>query len=243
VRNAFFALLLVNIVYFAWAHWIDVPQPVPVNPALAKLPTLKLVEEVPPSQRPQPSTSKETQPASTACLSVGPFPDVANSAHAAALLKAKGFDPKQRAEQAVSSDGYWVYVGGFKTQADADHALVTLEHAGINDALIMPETAEAGRRVSLGLYSERGRADRRAEAVHAAGLDAQVVDRKVPNAIYWIDLAPIPGVNSVPLQDLFAEGVSSRIAVQPCPAAPGATPVSAATSRGIRASRLSSARP
>src|SRR5579862_3537911 len=136
VRNAFFALLLVNIVYFAWAHWIDVPQPVPVNPALAKLPTLKLVEEVPPSQRPQPTTSKVTQPASTACLSVGPFPDVANSAHAAALLKAKGFDPKQRAEQAQSSDGYWVYVGGFKTEADADHALVTLEHAGIKDALV-----------------------------------------------------------------------------------------------------------
>lgn len=244
MRHAFFALLLINVVYFAWAHWIDVPQAAPVNAALAKLPTLKLLEEVPPAQRPQPATSKAAPAPSTACLSVGPFPDVGNSAHAAALLKAKGFDPKQRVEQAQASDGYWVYVGGFKTQADADHALLTLEHAGITDAMVMPETAEAGRRVSLGLYSERGRADRRAEVVHAAGLDAQVVERKVPSAIYWIDLAPLPGTNTVPLQDLFAEGASSRIAVQPCPlAAPAGTPVSAATSRGMRASRLSSARP
>ena len=244
MRHAFFALLLINLVYFAWAHWIDVPQAAPVNAALAKLPTLKLLEEVPPAQRPQPATSKAAPAPSAACLSVGPFPDVGDSAHAAALLKAKGFDPKQRAEQAQASDGYWVYVGGFKTQADADHALLTLQRAGIKDAMVMPETAEAGRRVSLGLYSERGRADRRAEVVHAAGLDAQVVDRKVPSAIYWIDLAPLPGMNTVPLQDLFAEGVSSRIAVQPCPlAAPAGTPVSAATSRGTRASRLSSARP
>jgi hypothetical protein len=243
VRNAFFALILVNIVYFAWAHWIDVPKPAPVNAALAKLPTLKLVEEVPPAQRAQPTTSKVTSAPSAACLSVGPFPDVGNSAHAAALLKAKGFDPKQRAEQAQASDGWWVYVGNLKTQADADHALETLEHAGINDALVMPETAETERRVSLGLYSEQGRAERRAEAAHAAGLDAQVVERKVPNEIYWIDLAPLPGTNSVPIDDLFAEGSSPRIAVQPCPVAvPGGTPASAAT-RGTRASRLSSARP
>lgn len=244
VRNAFFALLLVNIVYFAWAHWIDVPKPAPVNAALAKLPTLKLVEEMPPAQHSQPATSKVSSPPSAACLSVGPFPDVGNSAHAAALLKAKGFDPKQRAEQAQASDGYWVYIGNFKTQADADRALLALGHAGINDAMVMPETSETERRVSLGLFSERGRAERRAEAAHAAGLDAQVVERRVPNAIYWIDLAPLPGTNSVPIEDLFADGVSSRIAVQPCPVPlPAAAPASAATSRGMRASRLSSARP
>ena len=242
MRNAFFALLLLNVVYFAWAQWIDVAKAAPLNPAIARLPTLKLVEEVPPSQRLQPSISQVAPTLSTACLSIGPFPDVANSAHAAALLKAKGFEPKQRAEQTQSSEGYWVYVGALKTQADADHALVTLEHAGITDALVMPETSETERRISLGLYSEQARAERRAEAAHAAGFNAQVVERKVPNAVYWIDVAP--GTNTVPIQDLFAQGVSSRIAVQPCPVAePAGTAASAASSRGTRASRLSSARP
>jgi SPOR domain len=226
VRNALLALLFVNLVYFAWAHWIDVPQPAPVNEAVAKLPALKLVEEVPPAERPQPEAPKAA-PVPTACLSVGPFGDLDNSAHAAALLKAKGFDPRQRAEPGQLSDSYWVYVQGFKSQADTDRALVTLERAGIKDALVMPETAEAGKRLSLGLYSERARAEKRAQAVRVTGLDAQVADHKMPSSLYWVDLTPPPGMNTVPIEDLFAEGVSSRISVQPCPASPLPAPATA----------------
>lgn len=248
MRNAFLALLLVNLAYFAWAHWVDTPKPPPVNEAIAKLPHLKLVEELPESERPQAGGADKTalnQPAT--CFSVGPFGDLVNSAQAAALLKAKGFDPRQRAEPGQTSDGYWVFIGGMKTEAEMDHALVTLERDGIGDALVMPETPDAGRRLSLGLYSERTRAEKRAQAVEKTGLKAEVAERKIPGTIYWVDLAPLPGMNTIPIQDLFAEGVSSKISVQPCPAAtqsastppssapatPLKTPV-AATAKGTR---------
>jgi hypothetical protein len=234
VRNVLLALLFVNLAYFAWAHWIDAPKAAPVNEAVAKLPTLKLVEEVPPAQRPKPEAPKAA-PVPTACLSVGPFGDLDNSAHAAALLKAKGFDSHQRAEPGQVSDGYWVYVQGFKSQAETDRALETLEHAGIKDALVMPETPEAGRRLSLGLYSERARAEKRAQAVRGTGLDAQVADRKMPSSLYWVDLTPPPGMNSVPIQDLFAEGVSSKISVQPCPAPATAQPAAAPAAVAVAA--------
>ena len=139
-------------------------------------------------------------------------------------MKQKGFDPKQRAEEGQSSDGYWVYIGGLSSQAETDKALVTLERNGIKDAIVMPETPEAGRRLSLGLYSERTRADRRAQTVNQTGLRAEVGERKIPGALYWVDLAPLPGMNTVPLQDLFAQGVSSHIAVQPCPPSAAAAP-------------------
>src|SRR5262249_30373453 len=147
------------------------------------------------AQRPQPSTAQKmalTQP--SACLSVGPFGDIANSAQAAALLSAKGFDPKQRAEAAPTSSGYWVNVSGLKTQADVDKALAALEKSGIKDARVMPETPDTGRRLSLGLYSERNRADRRAQAVRAAGLDAEVAERKLAGTVYWVDLVPPAGM-------------------------------------------------
>lgn len=220
MRNAFLALLLVNLAYFAWANWVDTPKPPPVNEAIVKLPHLKLVEELPPGERPPAGGAAATalnQPG--ACFSVGPFGDLANSAQAAALLKAKGFDPRQRAEEGQTSDGYWVFVGGLRNQSDTDHALVTLEHNGIKDAVVMPETADAGRRLSLGLYSDKARAERRAQAVLQTGLKAEVAEKKIPGTIYWVDLAPMPGVNTIPIQDLFAEGIRSRIAVQPCPAA------------------------
>jgi hypothetical protein len=42
-----------------------------------------------------------------ACLSVGPFADVQNATHAAASLREKGFDPRQRAE-ADEGTAYWL---------------------------------------------------------------------------------------------------------------------------------------
>ena len=231
MRHAFFALLFVNLAYFAWAHWVDVPKAPPVNEAIARLPRLKLLDDAPQSQAPQPSAEKTASNQPAACFSVGPFGDLSNSALAAAILRQRGFDPKQRAEEGQMSDGYWVFIGGMKTQAETEHALTTLERGGIKDALVMPETPDAGRRVSLGLYSERARADRRAQAVRQTGLKAEVAERKLPGTLYWVDLAPQPGVNTIPIQDLFAEGVSSRIAVQPCPA----TAQSASRSQGSAA--------
>jgi hypothetical protein len=225
VRTIFFALLLVNLAYFAWAHWIDVPAPAPVN-EVTKLPRLKLAEEVPPEQRNAPNTAEKTALAAPSpCLSVGPFADSDNSARMAALLKGKGFEPKEHAEEAQSSEGYWVYLGGLKSEVEVDKALVTLEHGGIKDALPMPETPEAGRRLSLGMFSERGRAEKRAQAVREqTGLTAEIAERKLAATSYWIDISPPGGADAVPLRELLAEGASSHVGVQPCRTQPGDTP-------------------
>jgi len=59
VRIAFFALLLVNLMYFAWARWIDVTRPPALNDGIAQLPQLKLAHELPPSQRPKADTAAD----------------------------------------------------------------------------------------------------------------------------------------------------------------------------------------
>ena len=164
MRRLFFALLFVNIAYGGWALWVTPPPKVPPNEAFARLPPLKLVSELPADQRPDPDALPTRLPdaVTVSCMSLGPFPDVNNSAQAAALLKQKGFDPKQRAAQADTIQGFGVFVTGMKTEAETDKVLVTLEHNGVKDALLMPATADSGRRVSLGLFSERVRAERRA---------------------------------------------------------------------------------
>jgi hypothetical protein len=224
VRRLFFALLFANLAYFAWALWVTPPPSVPVNEAVAHLPALKLLTELPADQRPDPDAlPKNLEPVVTqACMSVGPFPDVTNSAQAAAILKQKGFDPKQRAAEGDTTQGFGVFIGGMKSEAETDKVLVTLEHNGVRDALVMPVSAEAGRRISLGLFTERARAERRADAMRAMGLKPEIAERKIPGTLYWVDLAPQPGMTSVPLQDLFAEGVSSKVSVQPCPQTPAA---------------------
>jgi hypothetical protein len=225
VRIVFFALLFANLAYFAWAHWVDVPSPPPAN-EISKLPRLKLAEEVPPGERKEPGSAERmtlTDPA--VCLTIGPFADSDNSGRAVALLKGKGFEPRQRAEEGGSSEGYWVYVGGLKSEADADQALVALEHGGIKDAVLMPESAEGGRRLSLGMFSERAHAEKRAQSVRAqTGVETEIAERKLSGTVYWIDVAAPSGTNTMPLQEILADGVSSSVGVQACPAAPAAAP-------------------
>jgi len=227
VRNAFIALLVVNLMYFAWAQWVDQPPTPPVNEALAKLPRLKLISELPADQRP--ATNTRTAVTETpACMSVGPFADITNAARAAGILASRGFAPQQRAEEAGTATGYWVYVGGLKDEVEADGVRASLEKAGVKDALVMPPGADAGRRVSLGLFSDRAHADQRTASLKRMGFKAEVAEHKLAQTVYWVDLAPRPGMTTVPLGDLFAEGVGSRIAVQPCPPPPPASTTAAA---------------
>lgn len=220
----FLALLFANLAYCAWSNWVAVPPPPPVNEAITRLPRLKLIDEAP--KKAANATTRTA--ASTACLSVGPFADAENSERAAALLRAKGFDPRQRSESGGPSDGYVVYVA-MKTDAGVTRILRDLKRNGFADAAVAGDAGEAAHRVSLGVFSERSRAELRAGAARALGFKAEVAERKLPDKTYWLDLSAPQGTTTVPLQDLFAQGVSSRIAVQPCPAAGGAAVVPANT--------------
>ena len=221
MKKVFLALLFANLAYFAWSQWIDTPPPPPVNESIARLPRLKLASEPPPPRRrgrtPEKTALNVSPPA---CLSVGPFGDVDNAARAAASLREKGFDPRQRAQTGESSIEYAVSVGGMKSDAEARQMLQELKRKGFADALLTTDGADAGRRVSLGLFGERARADERAQAVQLKGFKAEIAERRLPGTVYWLDFIPPAGVTTVPIASLFAEGAGSRIAVQPCPSSP-----------------------
>jgi cell division septation protein DedD len=228
VRIAIISLLFVNLVFMAWAHFIDVPAEPAVNQADAHLPRLVLASEVhsQPATAPavaaasvpasEGSTATET-PAAKRCVSVGPFNDVTQETRAASLLQERGFAPQQRSETADVRDGYWVYLGGLKSAADEARALRSLQEAGITDAHAVP-AADDGRRVSVGLFTERPRAERRARAVQHLGFSPDIVERRRPSTIYWIDLDLGTSDAAVPTEGLAsADQGESRIQVRVCP--------------------------
>jgi hypothetical protein len=227
VRYVFFALLVLNLVYFAWADWVDQPGTAP--PAAAKLPTIKMASEVTPAGAALPvaeaahkmalNEAAETAP----CMSIGPFADIETSARAAAVLKEKGFEPAQRAAAGETSQGFWVYVGGLKSDAEVANVVRDLVYHGITDAHAMADSDATDRRVSVGLFSERERADKRAQVVGKLGIKAEVAEHKLPASVYWIDLSPQPGMGSVPIDDLLAERIGTKVGIQACPP-PVATP-------------------
>jgi hypothetical protein len=230
VRISVFVLIFVNLAFMAWAHWIDAPLEPPVNQVDAHLPRLALAGEAP---APAPMALKaaaaqaaaapgeaaagaSTLPAKR-CESVGPFNDVAQATHAASLLQERGFTPQQRNEDGDVRDGYWVYVAGIKSAADETRVLRTLQDAGISDAHAMA-SADDGRRVSVGLFTERPRAEKRARVVEHLGFSPDIVERRRPGTVYWVDLELGASDATVPIEGLVpADQGTSRIQVKVCP--------------------------
>ena len=150
---------------------------------------------VPPQVAPleSPGTVQPAAPPATArqdglaCTSVGPFADLGQASQAQATLRTMGFQPRQRVEQGELWTGYWVSVRDFATREAAEAALMTLNNNGITDVYLMPGT-DPPNVLSLGVFSDYQRAQRRAEEVRSIGLAPQISDRKRAGSVFWLDV-------------------------------------------------------
>jgi hypothetical protein len=228
VRAVFLILLSANLLFLAWAKWIDTPRDAGSADALSRLPRLKLVTEAPATPKPTSDVGQKMayhipDPAQT-CTSIGPFGDIASSARVAGLLHSRGYNPRQRAEEGETVEGYWVFVGGAESEDDAAQLVARLEMKGFTDAHVM-KNFSTNRRISVGMFSTRERAEKRAAAISNLGLQPEIGERKFPGTIYWVDVVRNSGDSALPPEYLFAEVGHSKVVMQDCPAeVPSAAP-------------------
>ena len=156
------------------------------------------------------------------CISVGPFRDVAEAAHAATTLRSGGYDPRQRVADGEVWAGVWVYLPLPATPAADDQVLAKLKAGGIDDALEMPGPNDASV-ISLGLYSDQKRAQARVAQAQALGFNPGIADRKRTGNVYWIDIDLKPTDSLLNPSDLQGEaGRIVRLEVKGCPVTPSA---------------------
>ena len=213
MRTLCLLLILANVFYFTWSQMIDVSASSlerrgakPVDPPARIVLAREMIEAnpeersigqirdvQPPAVEPlgaQSSSAPATQTAqldTLACMSVGPFPDLPQAAQAQAALRVAGFQPRQRMEQGEIWAGYWVSIQGFATREAADSALKTLSANGIDDVYVMPGS-DPPNVLSLGVFSDYQRAQRRLDEVRAIGLTPRIDDRKRAGSVFWIDV-------------------------------------------------------
>ena len=239
------SLVLANVCYFLWQHGI---AKTPVSIAAPPAPgTLKLASESPDLARSESSgngaaaasggaaSGNAAAPADMArdaaspnlltnvkrCISVGPFRDVSEAAHAASTLRGGGYDPRQRVADGEVWAGVWVYLPLPAVRSVADQTLAKLKSGGIDDALEMPGPNE-GSVISLGLYSEPKRAQARVAQAQALGFNPGIADRKRNGNVYWIDIDLKPTDSLLNPSDLQGEsGRIVRLEVKGCPSAGG----------------------
>ncbi len=215
MRIAVGLLVLANVAWYGWTHWVSRPA---IEPAGDRVdaPQLVLAREAPPAAAENPVAR-----ASDSCLSLGPFTDLTDAARASLLLRENKLEPRQRAGEGVVWKGYWVSLDGVPDRAAADGIIERLRRFGVGDAYAMPGD---GRRItiSLGLFSERQRALRRLDDVKALGLEPQITERERNGTVYWIDVDVVPPAQLPDAARLHGEGGRIlRLEVRPCSAAPG----------------------
>ena len=251
LKSLVVCLVLANVGYFLWAHGIAKTPDQPATPSPAE--TLKLASEsreaahlpgaapgsgiagssgilgssgagdVPHADAGE-SARNGLLTNVTRCISVGPFRDVSEAAHAAATLRSGGYDPRQRVADGEVWAGVWVYLPLPASRAAGDQMLAKLKAAGFDDALEMPGPSD-GSVISLGLYSETKRAQARVAQAHALGFNPGIADRKRTGNVYWIDIDLKPTDSLLNPADLQGEaGHIVRLEVKGCPSAPGASP-------------------
>jgi hypothetical protein len=237
LKSLVVSLVLANVCYFLWQHGI---AKAPEN-VVAPLPSgsLKLVSESPEFARGDSGGGNAAAapfasggPAAPAeslltnvkrCISVGPFRDMSEAAHAASTLRGGGYDPRQRVADGEVWAGVWVYLPLPAVRAVADQTLAKLKAGGIDDALEMPGPNE-GPVISLGLYSEQKRAQARVAQAQALGFNPGIADRKRNGNVYWIDIDLKPTDGLLNPSDLQGEsGRIVRLEVKGCPSAGGQT--------------------
>jgi hypothetical protein len=229
-------LALANVGYFLWSRGAGKPLEAP---KAAAAPTLRLASE---SADPHLRASSAEAPAAEnagaeptrdagaadlltnvkRCISVGPFRDVAEAAHAAATLRGGGYDPRQRMADGEVWAGVWVYLPLSTSRGAEDQMLAKLKAGGITDALEMPGPSDASV-ISLGLFSDQKRAQARVAQAQALGFNPGIADRKRTGSVYWVDIDLKPTDRLLNPADLQGEaGRIVRLEVKGCPGAPGA---------------------
>jgi hypothetical protein len=202
MRTLSLLLLLANALFMVWSQLIDVHiHPLERAPTARANPPLRIVlarevrkapaevqsERSAPATKPPPVGTKDAVGGdSFGCTSVGPFANLSEASQAQAALSAVGFSPRQRLEQGELWVGYWVSVQNLPNRDAAEEALQRLSNAGVTDIYLMPGS-EPANVLSLGVFTDFQRAQRRVEEARALGLQPQIDDRKRAGSVYWID--------------------------------------------------------
>jgi hypothetical protein len=206
VRAALLLLLLANLAFFAWSHWLAPTQAqLPVSPKV-DAPRLQLAREAVPLT------------ADGSCVTVGPFATIELAARARATLNDSGYTSVPREEDSRVFEGYWVYLESPPSESGERRLLDRLRKGGIVDAQAIGELG-ATRRISLGVFTDESRAATQSERVARLGLLPQIEAREKPATAIWLDLTLKS--DSPPLEGQKFPAGDAELEFRACPPAAG----------------------
>jgi hypothetical protein len=198
-------LVLANLAYLGYERLVAESGP-PAGAAEtgAPVPRLALVSEL-------------KAPAGPSCLSVGPFAEHAAAEQAGVWLRNGHHPSRERSAEADGPATYWVALTT-KTLQQAARISMRLKAAGVSDIDVAPPASnQTDATVSLGLYSDRDRAEHRVSDLRRFGVDPAIVEQQHKVTQWWLDVTLRPGdppFNAAALA--LAVPSAAGVATMPC---------------------------
>jgi hypothetical protein len=222
VRTLFLLLLLANLLFAAWVHWVAPAPKAPgiASPSATDPATIQLLSEAPPAEAPPTSDADRLalDDASLACVSAGPYRSRSDAEQAAVRLNRLGFTVRLRDANDEVRVGQWVRVEGLATLEDAENARTALQAAGLADAYVVDEEG-VGPVVSLGVHADPSRAEATVAVARLAGFEAKSVDRFSTESVTWIevDRQSSGGLPAAEDLEVSVDGQPTAPELRPCP--------------------------
>ena len=242
MRNFLLVLLLSNLGILAWYHWLREPYTnAPVAPSYEGLPSLELAGDQPVEQPgPQAFSMKTADERLNAgvseCRSRGPLSKGSDAAEARSGQAVDQFDALGRNEPGRLFVGYWVNIAAAEDRAAAEVITDALRADGVTDFYIVPSGNDQNA-ISLGVFSELGRAQRRLQQLSDRGFGAQVNQRYRDGEVSWLDVSGF-GADNLNLSALGVEVLGLAISDRCPPRSLAAHLASAIPAGYMRATRV-----
>ena len=180
MRTLFLLLLLANLGFFAYHHFLGDTDEAAAQIALLQISPEKIVSvasETSSSVAPARPALAAAEPVPAACVEWGAFgaSDVARADGALAALAL----PADALQRRVSDiDGYWVHMPVMKTKAEVDRKLGELKALGVTDFFVVQDVGPWRNAVSLGLFKSEDAANAELERLRQRGVRSAVVTRR-----------------------------------------------------------------
>jgi hypothetical protein len=195
LRSLILLLACMNVGVATWWALHREPQQaaLPVNePGISSLTLLSEVDRGSLAAATQSAANAPAISADAICQSIGPFASAESLRAAMDALLPKVERIQYREVEAMSLQGYRVYLPAAADRAEALATARKLSGRGVKDYYVVT-AGEQVNTISLGIFRELENATKRRDSVSALGYNAVVEPRTEPVRQWWIDLAAAAG--------------------------------------------------
>jgi len=196
VRMLFLLLVALNIGVGCWLYFVPESAATQLPATDPGVPKLVLLSEQEPATESN-AAELAAAPESTAdlrndsCSSIGPFATQADMRGAINALTPLVSRIQYREAHATETRGYWVYLPALSSREQALAIARQLSAKGVRDYYVVT-AGDQQNTISLGLFRDRGNADKRRNEVAALGFVPELVTRTEELPVYWLDFASDP---------------------------------------------------